>query len=74
MTKEEAKASFPKEPTPGEHYWISREQMDALWPSLGKNYHPSCLWCGNLKRADGKPQNPCRGRVKVTLRSEEEVE
>ena len=65
---------LPSEPVPGEHYWLSHEQMLARWPSSivrdADTYHTSCLWCGVMKRGDGKPQKPCRGRVEISLRSD----
>lgn len=59
---------LPTEPIPGEHYWLSEEQLLANWPSLAGETYRSCLWCGGVKREDGQPNKPCRGRVKVGLR------
>lgn len=43
-----------------------------LWLAPGENPNTSkwtcCLNCGVVKRADGRPQKPCPGRVKVKLR------
>lgn len=63
---------LPTNPIPGEHYWLSYEQMRDHWPCIAGNdpaaYAPSCLWCGIMRRGDGKAQNPCKGRVRVALR------
>lgn len=67
-----ARGDLPKTPVPGEHYWLGYDEMRLHWASIAgpdpARYHPSCLWCGVMQRRDGKPQNPCRGVVKVVLR------
>lgn len=58
---------LPTKPIPGEHYWLSPEQVAERWPSLQAHGFVSCLWCGVVKRRDGKDK-PCKGIIKVTLR------
>lgn len=60
---------LPTAPVPGEHYWLSREQMLEHWPSLAKRDWVSCLWCGKVKLGDGS-NPPCNGVVTMSLRRE----
>ena len=62
-------APLPTEPVPGEHYWLSQEQMEERWPSLAKSRVVSCLWCGRCKPRDESRIKPCKGVVRMTLRA-----
>lgn len=58
----------PGEPIPGEHHWLTAVERNARWPSSNQSPWVTCLWCGVVRRADGK-NKPCRGIVRIELRS-----
>ena len=58
---------------PDIHCWCEAVGGDGHWwvgPSVGANWTEwtTCMKCGNIKRADGKPSSQCRGPVRVALR------
>lgn len=58
---------------PDIHCFCPNVETDGHWwvePGVGINrgQYTFCLQCGNIKRGDGKPSNPCRGPVRVALR------
>lgn len=44
------------EANPGVHIWGTMRSIE------------SCLFCGLCRRGDGKPQSPCKGIARISLR------
>lgn len=48
---------------PGKHLWFS-------YPAVGGKLLPSCVACGKVRPHDDAKIKPCKGVVRITLRSE----